>query len=65
VKIATTATDIVDVSRMFQVMVHCQVSDSVWHFLETKNYCTLSAEKLVSSVLYIQSFCLVIANFGL
>lgn len=28
VKVATTATDIVDVSRMFQVMVHCQVSDS-------------------------------------
>uniref|UniRef100_A0A0D9V145 Shikimate dehydrogenase n=1 Tax=Leersia perrieri TaxID=77586 RepID=A0A0D9V145_9ORYZ len=26
VKIATTARDIVDVSRMFQVMVHCQVS---------------------------------------
>ncbi|KAF7022469.1 hypothetical protein CFC21_035215 [Triticum aestivum] len=25
VKVATTATDIVDVSRMFQVMVHCQV----------------------------------------
>ena len=28
VKVATTATDIADVSRMFQVMVHCQVSDS-------------------------------------
>jgi 3-dehydroquinate dehydratase/shikimate dehydrogenase len=26
VKVATTAKDIVDVSRMFQVMVHCQVS---------------------------------------
>uniref|UniRef100_A0A453EWR5 Shikimate dehydrogenase substrate binding N-terminal domain-containing protein n=2 Tax=Aegilops tauschii subsp. strangulata TaxID=200361 RepID=A0A453EWR5_AEGTS len=25
VKVATTATDIIDVSRMFQVMVHCQV----------------------------------------
>lgn len=26
VKIATTATEIVDVSRMFQILVHCQVS---------------------------------------
>ena len=26
VKVATAAKDIVDVSRMFQVMVHCQVS---------------------------------------
>jgi 3-dehydroquinate dehydratase / shikimate dehydrogenase len=26
VKIATTAKDIIDVSRMFEVMVHCQVS---------------------------------------
>lgn len=26
VKIATTATEIVDVARMFQTLVHCQVS---------------------------------------
>lgn len=32
VKIATTAKDIVDVSRMFQVMVHCQVSVFFFHF---------------------------------
>jgi hypothetical protein len=35
VKVATTAKDIVDVSRMFQVMVHCQVSVflSQMHFI--------------------------------
>lgn len=29
VKIATTAVDIVDVARMFQVIVHCQVSTGI------------------------------------
>lgn len=34
VKIATTAVDIVDVARMFQVMVHCQVSDLQLYSIE-------------------------------
>jgi 3-dehydroquinate dehydratase type I len=32
VKISTTAVDIVDASRMFQVLAHCQVSFSVSKF---------------------------------
>jgi 3-dehydroquinate dehydratase len=28
VKIATTATEIVDVARMFQILVYCQVSST-------------------------------------
>ena len=35
VRIATTAADIVDTSRMFRVLAHCQVSFAVLKFLST------------------------------
>ncbi|THU61587.1 hypothetical protein C4D60_Mb07t24890 [Musa balbisiana] len=37
VKIATTAVDIVDVTRMFQVIVHCQVSSSLSLLIHNSN----------------------------
>lgn len=38
VKIATNAVDITDVARMFQVIVHCQVSNHVPNCFSTEYY---------------------------
>jgi 3-dehydroquinate dehydratase type I len=43
VKIATTATEIVDVSRMFQILVHCQVSSP-------SSTCAISVFSLSTSI---------------
>ena len=47
VKIATTATEIVDVARMFQILVHCQVS------LPSESFQVLYMQVLVCEI----SFC--------
>ena len=47
VKIATTATEIVDVARMFQTLVHCQVS------LPSQSFQVLYMQVLVCEI----SFC--------
>jgi hypothetical protein len=48
VKIATTATEIVDVARMFQILAHCQVS------LPSESFHVLYMQVLVCEI----SFCI-------